>query len=172
MDARHGRWPHAGINLVGDPVGLHHVRAVVKTADLALHDEKPERISRLFDETIADCSFGSRRWRACGKCRQRSLKPPSKPSERRRPLLGNFVFEACPSRTKRNQRHRGAPKHGLWLSLTYFRQGIVQVETSPTVTSILCHTFRSCSDVRRRRSACRVATRQDDECPAAYGGPL
>jgi hypothetical protein len=89
------------------------VRAVVETAGLALHDEKPKRISRLFDETIADCSFGSgRRW-ACGKCRQRSLKPPSKPSECRRPLRGDFVFESCVSGTKRIQRHRRAPKHGL-----------------------------------------------------------
>jgi hypothetical protein len=78
-----------------------------------LHDEKPERTSRLFDETIADFSFGSGRPRACGKCRQRSLKPPPKPSERRRPLLGDFVFESCVSRTERIQRHRGAPKHGL-----------------------------------------------------------
>jgi hypothetical protein len=71
-----------------------------------LHDEKPERTSRFFDETIVDCSFGSVRGRACGKCRQRSLKPPSKPAERRRPFLGNFVFKGCPSRTKRIQRHR------------------------------------------------------------------
>lgn len=82
MDAGHGRWPHAGINLVRDPVGLHHLRAVVETAGLALHDEKPKRISCLFDETIAGCSFGRGRGWACGKCRQRaaSSRRPSRPS--------------------------------------------------------------------------------------------
>ena len=55
---------------------------LVETAGLALHDEEPERISRLFDETIADFSIGIGRPRACGKCRQRGLKPPSKPPER------------------------------------------------------------------------------------------
>jgi hypothetical protein len=50
----------------------------VETAGLALHDEEPERISRLLDE---DLSTGRGRRRACGKCRQRGLKPPSKPSE-------------------------------------------------------------------------------------------
>jgi hypothetical protein len=67
MDARRGQWPHAGIHLVRHPVVLHHLRAVVETAGLALHDEEPERISRLFDETIADFSIGSGRPRACGK---------------------------------------------------------------------------------------------------------
>jgi hypothetical protein len=112
MDAGHGRWPHAGIDFARHPVGLHYVRTIVETAGFALHDEKPERISRLFDETIADCSFGRGRW-ACGKCRQCSLKPSSKPSESRCPFLGYFVFEGCPSRTKRTQCHRRAPKHGL-----------------------------------------------------------
>jgi len=46
-----------------------------------LHDEEPERISGLFDEAISDFSIGIGRPRACGKCRQRALKPPSKPSE-------------------------------------------------------------------------------------------
>jgi hypothetical protein len=61
-----------------------------------LHDEEPERISRLFDETIADFSIGSDRRRACGKCSQRSLKPPSKRHRRaeeidgRVPLLVSF----------------------------------------------------------------------------------
>src|SRR6266478_9982466 len=78
-----GKWPHAGIHLVRHPVVLHHLRAVVETAGLALHDEEPERISRLFDETIADFSFGSGRPRACGKCRQRSLKPRTHRCRRR-----------------------------------------------------------------------------------------
>ena len=77
-------WPmaHAGIHLVRHPVVLHHLRTVVETAGLALHDEEPERISGPLDETIADFSIGSGRPRACGKCRQRGLEPPSKPSER------------------------------------------------------------------------------------------
>jgi hypothetical protein len=119
--AGHGRWPHAGIDLARHPIGLHHVRAVVETAGLPLHDEKPERISRLFDETIANCSFGSGRPWACGKCRQRSLKSPSKPSERRRPLLGNFVFEGCPSGTKRIQRHRA--RSDTWPAIAYLLVG-------------------------------------------------
>jgi hypothetical protein len=52
-----------------------------ETAGLALHDEKPECISRLLDQTIADFSIGMGRPRTCGQCRQRGLKPPSKPSE-------------------------------------------------------------------------------------------
>jgi hypothetical protein len=36
----------------------HHFDDVVETAGLALHDEESERISRLFDETIADFSIG------------------------------------------------------------------------------------------------------------------
>jgi hypothetical protein len=92
----------------GTPVVLHRLRAVVETAGLALHDEEPERISRLFEETIADFSIGRGRPRVCGKCRQRSLKLPSKPSGRRRPLLGDFVFRSCVSGTRQIQRHRRA----------------------------------------------------------------
>src|SRR6266576_3199972 len=86
----------------GTPLVLHHLRALVETAGLALHDEEPERISRLFDETIADFSIGSDRRRACGKYRQRSLKPPSKRHrraeeiDRRVPLLlVSFSPRAC-----------------------------------------------------------------------------
>ena len=82
MDARRGQWPHAGNHLVRHPVDLYHVVDFSETAGLALHDEEPERISRLLDETIADFSIGIGRPRACGKCRQRGLKPPSKPPER------------------------------------------------------------------------------------------
>jgi hypothetical protein len=49
IGAGRGRWAHARINLARDPVSLHNLRAVVETAGLALHDEKPERIARLFD---------------------------------------------------------------------------------------------------------------------------
>src|SRR5450755_3860409 len=73
--------PHAGDHLVRHPVDLYCVVDLVETAGLALHDEEPERISRLFDETIADFLIGMGRSWACGKCRQRGLKPPSKPSE-------------------------------------------------------------------------------------------
>ena len=100
MDDRLGQWPRTGIHFIRHPVVLHHLRAVVEAAGLALHDEEPERISRLFDETIADFSIGSGRPRACGKRRQRCLKPPSTPSERRRPLLGDLLFESCVSGTK------------------------------------------------------------------------
>jgi hypothetical protein len=72
---------HAGDHLVRHPVDLYCVVDLVETAGLALHDEEPERISRLFDETIADFLIGVGRSWACGKCRQRGLKPPSKPSE-------------------------------------------------------------------------------------------
>jgi len=58
------------------------LRTVEKTAGLALHDEEPERIPGLFDETFADFSIGMVRPRACGKRRQRILKAPPKPSER------------------------------------------------------------------------------------------
>jgi hypothetical protein len=78
-----------------------------ETAGLALHDKEPERISRLLDETIADFSIGIGRPRACGKCRQRGLKPPSKPPERRRPLLRDLVFERCVSGMKSIHRHIG-----------------------------------------------------------------
>src|SRR5262249_31592297 len=81
-DARHGQWPHAGIHLVRHTVVPYHLRAVIKTAGLALHDEEPERISRLIEETVADFWIGMGRPRACRKCCQRALKPPSKPSER------------------------------------------------------------------------------------------
>src|SRR4051794_13495311 len=81
-DARHRHWPHAGTHLVRYPVLLHHVVDFVETAGLALHDEEPERVSRLFDETIADFPIGICRPWARGKCRQRGLKPPSEPPER------------------------------------------------------------------------------------------
>jgi hypothetical protein len=152
MGAGHVRWPHADINLVWDPIGLNHLRAVIETAGLALHDEKPERVSRLFDKTIAGCSFGSGRGWACGKCRQRGLKPPSKPPERRRPLLGDFVLEGCAPRTKRIRRHRRAPGMACRPTLIYCRQASVQVETFPRVAAIFCHGFRSCRAARRRRS--------------------
>src|SRR5262245_56361961 len=113
MDARHGQWPHAGIHLVRYRVVLHHSRAVVETAGLALHDEKPKRISRLFDQTIPDFSIAIGRPRACGKGRQRRLQPSSKPSERDCPLLDDLVFERRVSETKQIQRHGGAPKPGL-----------------------------------------------------------
>lgn len=89
--------PHAGTHLFRHAVVPDHLRAVVETARLALHDEEPECISGLFDETIADFSVGIGRPRVCGNCRQRGLKPPSKPSERRRPLLDDVVFESCVS---------------------------------------------------------------------------
>ena len=57
-DARHRQWPHAGTHLVRHPVLLHHVVDFVETAGRALHNEEPERISRLFDETIADFPIG------------------------------------------------------------------------------------------------------------------
>jgi len=95
-----GQWPHAGNHLVRHLVDLDHVVEFVETAGLALHDQQPERISRLFDETIADLSIGTGGPRACGKCRQRGIEPPSKPSERRRPLLGDLVLERSVSRTE------------------------------------------------------------------------
>src|SRR6516164_6535239 len=100
MDARHGQWPHPGIYLVRHPIVPYHLRAVVKTAGLALHDEKPERISRLLDEIVADFCIAMGGPRACRKCRQRAFKPPSKPCERRRPLLGDLIFEYCVSGTQ------------------------------------------------------------------------
>jgi hypothetical protein len=45
---------------------------------------------------------------ACGKCRQRGLKPPPKPSARRRLLLGDLVFESCVSGTKKIQHYIAA----------------------------------------------------------------
>jgi len=82
MDARLGQWPNAGNHLVRHSVDLYHVVDLVETAGLALHDQEPQRISRLCDQTIADFAIGVGRPRACGKCRQRGLEPPSKPSER------------------------------------------------------------------------------------------
>ena len=85
--------PMRAFTSFGHPVALHHLRTVVETAGLALHEEEPERISRLFDETIADFAIGSDRQRASGMCHQRSLKPPSKSHrraeeiDRRVPLL-------------------------------------------------------------------------------------
>jgi len=70
-----------GNHLVRHPVDLYHVVDFSETAGLALHDEEPGRISRLLDETIADFSIGIGCPRACGQCRQRGLKPPSKPPE-------------------------------------------------------------------------------------------
>jgi hypothetical protein len=80
--AGHDGWSHAGVYLVRDPVSLQHLRAVVEAAGLTLDDEQPEGVSRLFDETITGFSVGRGHPRARSKCRQRSLKPPSKSSER------------------------------------------------------------------------------------------
>ena len=54
MDVRHGQWPHAGNHLVRHAIDLQQVGEVVETAGLALHGEQPERISRLFDQGIAE----------------------------------------------------------------------------------------------------------------------
>ena len=83
MDVRPGQWAHAGNHLVRHPVDLYHVVDFVETAGLALHDEEPERISRLFDEAIAKLPVGIGRPWACGQCRQRGLRPLSQPPERR-----------------------------------------------------------------------------------------
>ena len=82
MHARHGQRPHAGKHFVRHPVDLYHVVDFVETTGLALYDEEPKRISRLFDETIADFSIRIGCPWACGKCHQRGFKPPSKPRER------------------------------------------------------------------------------------------
>jgi len=141
------------------------VRAVVETAGFALNDEKPKRISRFFDETVADFSFRSGRW-ACGKCRQRSLKPPPKPPERLRSLLGNFIFEGCPSRTKRIQCHRRAPKYGLSATAYLFvSNGLFKLKPSRQCPRFFATTFDLAVTFdgedrldRRRRSPCpRIA---------------
>ena len=74
--------PMRAYTSAGTRVALHHLPAVVETAGFALHDEEPERISGLSNETITGFSIGSGRPRACGECRQRGLEPTSKPSER------------------------------------------------------------------------------------------
>jgi hypothetical protein len=79
------------------------LRAVVEAAGLALHNEEPERISRLFDETIADFSIGRVRPRACGKCRQRSLsRRPSRPSADAFSWAISYSRVAYPERSKFN----------------------------------------------------------------------
>lgn len=65
---------------------LHHLIDFVEFAGLALHHEKPERISRLFDETIAVFPIGISHPRARGKCRQRGLGVPNEVHARMGPL--------------------------------------------------------------------------------------
>src|SRR6266550_5668096 len=66
--ARHDQWTHAGIHLARHPVDLYHMGDAVETAGLALHDEVPERMSRLIDETLADFLIGMGGSRIRGKC--------------------------------------------------------------------------------------------------------
>ncbi len=123
------------------------------------------RLSRIVRSEVAVGGHATSAASAASSCR------PSRPSADALSSAISYSRVAHPERSEFNAIGMRR-KMACGYPLSIFRHGIVQVETFPTVIAICCHTFRSCSDVRRRRSAHRVATRQDDECPAAYGGPL
>jgi hypothetical protein len=98
-----GKCPHAGIHLVRHPVVPHHLRAVVETAGLALHDEEPERISRLFDKLSRIFrSEVSVRGHAASAASAASSRRPSRPSADAFSWAISYSRVAYPERSKFN----------------------------------------------------------------------
>jgi hypothetical protein len=93
----------------------HHFDDVVETAGLALHDEEPERISRLFDETIADFSIGIGRPR--GMRQVPSARPQAAAQAVRAPTPSpgrSRIRELCIRNEENSTLYsRRAPKRGL-----------------------------------------------------------
>ena len=173
MDARHGQWSHAGIHLFRHPVVLHHLRAVVETAGLALHDEEPERIARLLDQAIANFSLGSCRPRACGKCRQRGLEPPSNEAnptpwgrapKRGLPLIPDILVGRQCSR-------QNAPVTRNYAKMGGFSRGLLTAHVAPTLPGppLLPLSRHNHSTGPLRNTACRGFRRQARDVQSQQG---
>jgi hypothetical protein len=130
IGAGRGRWAHARINLARDPVSLHNLHAVVETAGLALHDEKPERIARLFDQAVPDCSFGGPRagmWQVLPARPQAAVQAAPAPT----PAPGRFRIRELHIQNEVTSTPWTAPCLVRRPSTIYRCQGSVQTGTSP-----------------------------------------